>query len=272
MQYGIPEVFEHQAYGIIKDVYDDIKYVLKVPIVNFIFRALAHYPEFLSYAWQQVRPNMLTTNVEAISNELRYPNITKGSTYDFTKMYPTETLNKIKRIVSVFHYVNPKLLLIASAWVESMSNRPIIGESNVSGMIQPGVMEGMPQIHLVHIPDAPYHTQQLLLDIAKEHHSFDVASDFRALANYPQFLEISWLHLKTYIRGDEYSVLKSKLLDSSVELVHQSMPYPVAVKIESLATIYTSAQLSGIMGLLSMFQNFLSGLILEVEFMRKMIQ
>ncbi|WP_239589237.1 halocarboxylic acid dehydrogenase DehI family protein [Metabacillus crassostreae] len=226
----------------------------------------------MSYAWQQVRPNMLTTNVEAVSNELRFPSITCVSTYDFTKNYPIETLNKIKRILSVFHYVNPKLLLIASAWVESISTRPILGKSNVTGMIKQGVIEGMPQISLVHIPDAPYKTQQLLLDIAKEHHSFDVASDFRALANYPQSLEISWMHLKPYIRGDEYSVLKSKLLDSSVDLVHQSMPYPVIVKIESLANVYTSAQLSGIMGLLSMFQNFLSGLILEVEFMRKMIQ
>ncbi|WP_240050785.1 halocarboxylic acid dehydrogenase DehI family protein [Metabacillus litoralis] len=256
----------------IKEVYEDIKYVLKVPIVNFIFRALAHYPEFLSYAWQQVRPNMLAINVEAASNELRFLNITNISRYDFTKKYPLVTLNKIKKMLSVFHYVNPKLVLIASAWVESISNRPIIGKSNVTGMIQPGVIKGMPQINLVHIPDAPYDTQQILLDIAKEHHSFDVASDFRALANYPQFLSVSWMHLKTYIRGDEYSVLKSKLLNASVDLVHQKMPYPVTVKIESLANVYTSTQLSGIMGLLSMFQNFLSGLILEVEYMRKMIQ
>jgi hypothetical protein len=36
--YGVPEIFENEAVGRLSLIYEDIKYVLKVPIVNFIFR------------------------------------------------------------------------------------------------------------------------------------------------------------------------------------------------------------------------------------------
>lgn len=58
--YGIPEIFDQEASGPLKDLYSDIQYVLKVPVVNFIFRTLALYEPFLSLAWEQVRPNILT--------------------------------------------------------------------------------------------------------------------------------------------------------------------------------------------------------------------
>jgi hypothetical protein len=35
--YGVPEIFENEAVGRLSLIYEDIKYVLKVPIVNFIF-------------------------------------------------------------------------------------------------------------------------------------------------------------------------------------------------------------------------------------------
>jgi|GEM_PF-4261760 len=41
-RYGVPEVFEHEASGRVHLIYKDIKYVLKVPIVNFIFRTYQH--------------------------------------------------------------------------------------------------------------------------------------------------------------------------------------------------------------------------------------
>lgn len=271
-QYGIPEVVESEAHGVVKEVYEDIKYVLKVPIVNFMFRALAHYPEFLTYAWQQIRPNMLTVNMESASNRLRFPNIrTQVPAFDFTNAYNPQTLQHIKNVIAAFQYVNPKLLLIASAWSEGLGNRPIIPQKENLGQIEPGVFKSMPHIELIHIPSAPFYLKQLLLDIAREHHSYDVASDFRALARYPQFLEVAWHYLKPYIGNDEYTILKSKLLKQSVSFVHQDMPFPVTINSHQLARIYTPAQIAGIMGLVSLFQHFLPGLIVEVEFIRRLI-
>jgi hypothetical protein len=69
------------------------KYVLKVPIVNFIFRSLAHYPEFLKIAWGQIRQNMLTVNMEEASKLLRYPKITFPiAIYQLSEDYNSRTV------------------------------------------------------------------------------------------------------------------------------------------------------------------------------------
>ncbi len=271
--YGIPEIFESEAEGIIKDVYKDIQYVLKVPIVNFIFRALANYPEFLSDAWFQVRPNMLTARIEVAAETLRYPDILVPvpAFHSNTAFNLYTQQHYIKNIVATFQYVNPKLLLIASAWSESLSNRPIEPKIISNEFIQPGLFDQMPKIELEHIPKAAPSVRNVLLDIAKEHHSFDVASDYRALATIPGLLEKVWPALKTFIGTEEYTLLQNRLLKKSIMLVHQEMPFPISFNRKRLESKYSSAHIAGIMSLVSYFQNFLPGLILEIEFIRRML-
>lgn len=273
MQYGIPEIYEYEAEGVVQDLYRDIKYVLKVPIVNFIFRALANYPDFLMIGWEQVRANMLSINSESAATQLRFPGLTVANAYNqFRKCYDDNTLNQIKNIIKTFQYVNPKLLLIASAWSESLGNRPIVSGMKDHGTIVPGVLDTLPQINLIHIPHASCYVQQLLQDIAKHHQSFDVASDYRALANFPDFLTLSWSYLKPYLDTDEYTVMSARLLKQSIALAHENMPYPVTLNTDQLSTIYSPAEISGIMGLVLLFQRFLPGLIVEVEYMRRLIE
>lgn len=272
MQFGIPEVFESDAEGIVKEIYEDIKYVLKVPIVNFIFRALANYPEFLRYAWDEVRPNMLTINMETAANELRYPAInTQVPPYTLAQDYDPQMIETIRKILSTFQYVNPKLLLIANAWAEALADRPISPQKGNLGFIEPGVFRHAIPIQLVHIPSSPLYLKQLFYDIAKVHHAYDVASDYRALAVYPRFLETTWHSLKDYLASDEYTLLKSNLLTKSISLTQQTMSFGVCMNQYNLTSFYSSSQLAGIMGLVSYFQNFLPGLIVENEYMRRMI-
>ncbi|WP_112180255.1 halocarboxylic acid dehydrogenase DehI family protein [Paraliobacillus zengyii] len=268
-QYGIPEVFEADAHGIVKEVYQDIKYVLKVPIVNFLFRALANYPEFLVHAWQQVRPNMLSLNMESMANDLRFPLLNKSiPTYDLKKDYSSSTLSHINYVVATFQYVNPKLLLIASAWMESLAERPIVSQKVVKGIIQPGFFN-MPPIEMIKVETAPLYVKQLLLEVAKEHASFDVASDYRALACYPRFFEMMWRDLKPYISSNEYTLLRSNLLNQAIKRVREEMPYPITLNSHQLEHIYEPAQIAGIMGIVSYFHRFLPGLIIENEFIRR---
>ncbi len=44
--YGVPEVYEQEAKENLEEIYQDIQAVLKVPVVNFIFRTLALYETF----------------------------------------------------------------------------------------------------------------------------------------------------------------------------------------------------------------------------------
>lgn len=269
--YGVPEIFEYEAKGSLKAVYADIQNVLKVPIINFIFRTLAWYERFLTVGWKQVRSNMLTFEGKRAAEALRYPDLgVPVPKVDWFRYYEKSTLDRLQATVVTFNYVNPKLLLIASAWAESLGDRPNSGKSKVKGTIQPGILPDLPPIHLIQIPEAPPPIRSLLLDIAKKHHHYEASSDYRALAHYPQFLRLSWEYLSDYIGTEEYMSLRGKLLSRSIHLTKE-LPYPVTIDRSMLEEYYNPAEIAGIMGIVSMFQSVLPDLIIDGEFFRRIL-
>ncbi|WP_170006161.1 halocarboxylic acid dehydrogenase DehI family protein [Bacillus fonticola] len=269
--YNVPEVFPEDAVGAVNTLYADIQFVLKVPVVNFLFRTLAFYERFLELAWSEVRTNMLTFEVEEMAKELRYPPVSlQTPSWDWQAHYPPKTIEAIKRTIFTFNYVNPKLLLLVSAWSESLSNRPILGKNEPKGFLQPGILPGLPQIQLIHIKQAPEPTRRLLLTISKTLGTFDVASDYRALANYPQFLSTGWGVLKPYASTDEYTLLQTSLKKRAVTLAHK-FPFPVTISRGKLERYYTEKEIAGIYGIVSMFQSFLPGLLIDLEIFRRII-
>jgi hypothetical protein len=269
--FGLPEIHEGEARGDLRLLYEDIKYVLKVPIVNFIFRTLACYDKFLFKAWGEVRRNMLTLNAEKAAQSIRQPRISvEIPKINLLKYYNKAEIEEIRKIVFVFRYVNTKLLIMASAWAESLGSRPVSGGAKVEGYIAPGIYKGLTQIKMVDITETALPLRKLLLDISEKHHAYDVASDFRALAYYPEFLRIGWSFLKPYVGTDEYNTMTSKIKSRAVELAHE-MPFPVTVHREQLEKMYSQRDIAGIMGLVSMFQDFLAPLVIDLEFLRRII-
>lgn len=201
MFYGIPEVYPDHATGKLSLIYKDILQTLKVPVVNFIFRTLAWYDTFLEMAWNQMVLNLLTEEKAQSLRTLKFnyqiPNI------DWKEYYSIDEIQLLSRIVETFNYVNPKLLIIATAWKEALSNRIIKGTGELSQIIPPGISSQFPPIHLVDMNRIPMDLFDLLEDIIKTHHTFDAASDFRTLANFPTFLKISWSYLKPFVGTDE---------------------------------------------------------------------
>jgi hypothetical protein len=272
VRYGVPEIMESEATGQLKFLYEDIKYVLKVPIVNFIFRTLAHYDQFLQIGWSQVRPNMLTVNIEEAASKLRYPDTSfQAPQIDWRRYYSLETVEQIKGTIFTFNYVNTKLLLIATAWEESLGHRPILGGNENRGFIKPGILSGLPAIDLVNIPEASPDVQYLLMDIINTKKGYDAASDYRALAQFPEFMESSWASMKPHIGSDEYILLSHSIREKARSLVHEKMPYPVMITPEFLYSYYSPKDVSGIMGVVAMFSSFLSDLIIDGEYFRKCI-
>ncbi|MBB6453348.1 hypothetical protein HNQ94_001796 [Salirhabdus euzebyi] len=269
--FGVPEVMEGEATGRLKFMYEDIKFILKVPIVNFMFRTLALYEQFLVLGWNQIRLNMITINMERAAQKIRYPSIdVQVPKENWNLYYDKATIERIKRVIFTFNYVNTKLLLIASAWEESLANRPIKGGGDVEGYIQPGVIHQLPNIELISIQQTTPQVRRLLLDIMNKHRSFDIASDFRALAKYPIFLEKSWEGLDTYVGSDHYLLLSKKIKEQSITLAHQ-MPFSVTINRPQLTPFYSNRDIAGIMGVVAMFQDFLPGLIIDGEYFRRMI-
>jgi len=62
------QVYEVDATGWQRGLYDDIRATFRAPIVNWIFRtAMANAPAFLRYAWSQVKPIFQTRAFASVS-------------------------------------------------------------------------------------------------------------------------------------------------------------------------------------------------------------
>jgi hypothetical protein len=66
----LAEVPEAEAEGLVADLYEDIRQVLGLPLVNLVYRHLAIEPERLAAAWSQLRPNLTDAAVDEAAAEL----------------------------------------------------------------------------------------------------------------------------------------------------------------------------------------------------------
>lgn len=66
----LPEVAEGDAEGSIAEIYDDIRRVLGLPIVNLVYRHLAVEPAQLAGVWQALRPNLTFHATEEAARRL----------------------------------------------------------------------------------------------------------------------------------------------------------------------------------------------------------
>jgi hypothetical protein len=270
--YGLPEIYQKETLGRLALIYRDIQYVLKVPVVNFIFRTAALYENFLIQGWNQIRPSMLTQNMEKASGDLRQFTLSFPTpNQNWQLYYDALTIEAIKKTIFTFNYVNTKLLLIASAWSESLAHRKVKGGTPITGYVEPGIIPDLPPIHLLNVGSAPQNMKNLLLDIARVHRTYDVASDYRALAKYPMFLTEVWKHLRGHVVSNEYHLLTARIKEKSIQMVHDVMPFPVTIDRNELSHFYTDADIAGIMGIVSMFQNVLPGLIVDGKFFENSI-
>ncbi len=66
------QLYEQEATGWKRGLYDDVKHTFRAPIVNWIFRTtMANYPEFLRYAWGQLQPTFRTRGFARLSTTYR---------------------------------------------------------------------------------------------------------------------------------------------------------------------------------------------------------
>jgi hypothetical protein len=66
----LPEVAESAAQGAVAEVYDDIRAVLGLPVVNLVYRCLAVEPGRLQAIWQSLRRNLTSRAVDGAADRL----------------------------------------------------------------------------------------------------------------------------------------------------------------------------------------------------------
>ncbi len=123
---------------------EDIRAALRSPVVPLLARRLAAgYPAYLERVWRDLRPNLLSRAFERRADELRGASVRAvaaagvvepGGYRDalHRRALSTSVVDDIVRAVAVVHYLDPKLLLIATALDLALGNEPVGGAADLT--------------------------------------------------------------------------------------------------------------------------------------------
>ena len=201
---------------------------LRVPFVNFVFRALANYPSYLTFAWARLEPCLLASRFEEASDALRaralLEPVPDAAGVDWGSL---GDLGRIRGFTDTIHYALPKLLLVVSALDEGLMGEPGGANGPPEAAVQPGVAEGTTMLPMVATGKASGRLREVLEEIKGCHGHPDVASYYRGIANWPPFLEAAWKRVGPLVGTPAYAERKRELLERARDAA-LGLPLPTA--------------------------------------------
>lgn len=123
----VATISENEATGTIKAIYDDIKAVLGVPVVNLIFRHIAIMPGCLQWSWDILRPlyagQELNHMAEQLMADLPFPARPRLAPVALRAVgVNMEAEHRIRQILDAYNRSNPINLLALSALLAALQD------------------------------------------------------------------------------------------------------------------------------------------------------
>jgi hypothetical protein len=199
----IPAVDESAATGEIAEIFADIRRVLGVEVVNLVWRHLATLPGALPWAWETLRPlyadGTLVAEARRLHEQLTLPHL---------RPFPPEVLAaadladgdiaSVRDILAAYDRTNAMALLAFSALLHRLEGPPSSSTDHaVSGIAAP-TLEAFVPIPLPPLPGVselrePVAKLVLILNgFGTRRDNPVLASMYRHLAYWPQYLVLSW--------------------------------------------------------------------------------
>lgn len=213
------QLYETDATGWKRGLYDDVRETFRAPIVNWIFRTtMANYPEFLRYAWAQVKPvfetrafaaytvayrDAVLSAVEAGSGAIP---VYRRSDVDVA---PAE-FAELRGQVGAFDVVAPRLAVFFEVMDRGLHGEPL-GERPASGRAATAPFpdwldadRGRPPT-MVPTEEVPPAAEDAVAAI-QGFHGIDegLPSVYRCLAQWPGYLDRAWGDLAPVLDGDGF--------------------------------------------------------------------
>lgn len=215
------QLYETETTGWKRGLYDDIQRTFRAPIVNWIFRTtMANYPEFLRYAWGQVKPVFQTrafgrTSVayrdvvlSAVESApagplpaYRRPNI------DVT---PAE-FSELRGQLATFDVVAPRLAVLFEVIDRSLHGDPV-GQKPATDRTAtepfPDWLDAARGARPTMIPfDAVPEEVRPIAEALQAFHGLDegLPSIYRCLAQWPGYFTRAWADLEPIVTGEGFA-------------------------------------------------------------------
>jgi len=270
-----PQVEYAEATGALRSCYDDMQDVLRVPWVMFAARSLAVFGGFVPAAWEAARPTFATHQVERAADELRALAILPGEAPPDPRPrlaglgFGEPELLEVRHALDALNYGNAKYLLLITAWCEAVQGRASGGTTHPAPAPRPatlpsGTPQGMAELSLVDPRDVTDRVGGLLRRVTDLHLHHGPSSDFRVLANWPDFLQVALDDvLGPVVRTAPYETTAQSLLDHARTRVRE---FPVAAGLgpDQALEVCTPAEVAAITGLLFLFQRFILDVTIDM--------
>lgn len=240
---SLPEVMPEDAGSAVQEVYEDIRETLRVPFVNFLFRTLANDPPHLRALWIPVAPLAGSLAFEEAADRLRkaalLEDVPDASDVEWAAL---GDLDRIRAFTDSIHYVLPKLLLVSTLFVEMSEAEGVAGRAgpgdgesaategaassarragSSAGRLSRGAAPGTASVAMVDPATAPEPVRRLLEDVRERHEHPGAATYYRALANWPPFLEAVWERLRPLVGRRAYAERRSDLTRLAARLTRE---------------------------------------------------
>ncbi|WP_336359416.1 halocarboxylic acid dehydrogenase DehI family protein [Haladaptatus sp. ZSTT2] len=225
------QVYEAAASGWQHGLYADIKHTFRAPLVNWIFRTtMANEPEFLRYAWGQVKPVFETKTFADFSVTYRDTILAELETgHELPGYEPTDVgltpsaFRELRGQVATFDIVAPRLAILFETMDRGLNDGDVGTTPDMSEAACAPFPHGLDRnrglaptmLPQGQVPD----DAQPAIDGLTEFHGLgdSLPSIYRCLGQWPSYLDTAWHDLKPVLEGDafEQAVTESEALKGS---------------------------------------------------------
>lgn len=213
----------------VREAFRDIKNALRIPVVSVVFQAYAALPKFIDIVWRRLRPSVLAPEFSRQAQSIDRLAQSAASAWPVTdhsaqlrgRGMTAVDLARMREIVEAFEDINPRLLIVASA-VELALNGATLGGTGANGPSHAEQQErgkefrGM-RTEIADERDAPPRVRAIFEDIKNSIGLAIVSNDYRAMASFPDWLEIWWKDCKARMQEPAYAQLEDDLANAGRE-------------------------------------------------------
>jgi hypothetical protein len=176
-------------------------------------------------------------------------------------------IDAVRHALDILNYGNPKYLLLITAWTEAFQDRPS-GGADLSeydaAPIPRGLPEGVAPLQLVDPDTASPEVQALFKRVTDLHFHHGPSSDYRVLANWPEYLQLALDEtLEPVVRTEDYDAAGRTLLVQARELI-RGFPTSAGIESNTLSELCTPSEIAGLNGLLFMYQRFICDVTIDM--------
>ena len=232
------QTHEIEATGWQRGVYDDIKRTFRTPFINWIFRTtMANYPEFLRYAWGQLKPIFDTRAFARFSVEYRNGILSTVEKSADLPVYRCEEIDivpseyrELHGQLATFDIVAPRLAVLFEVMDRTLHDNPAGENPNTNRETTapfPNWLDGSRGVSptMIGFDEIPDELDDTISSI-QAFHGFDsgLPSIYRCLAQWPALLNPLWSNLEPILKSDTFDRVCAGANERVSEYV-DSIPY-----------------------------------------------